>query len=89
MRGDPRRILRRREPQLLLDVDWARDPFFRDTLSEYTSVMAIPVIGDRLPVTWAIGLKRPPKQFTVSDLEEDRRAGGDGRRTAGEPDPRR
>ena len=63
-------ILRRREPQLLLDVDWARDPFFRDTLSEYTSVMAIPVIGDRLPVTWAIGLKRPPKQFTVSDLEE-------------------
>ena len=70
MRGDPGAILRRREPQLLLDVDWARDPFFRDTLSEYTSVMAIPVIGDRLPVTWAIGLKRPPKQFTVSDLEE-------------------
>ena len=32
--------------------------------------MAIPVTGDRLPVTWAIGLKRPPKQFTVSDLEE-------------------
>ncbi len=63
-------ILRRREPQLLHDVDWARDPFFRDTLIEYTSVMAIPVIGDRLPVTWAIGLKRPRKQFTVSDLEE-------------------
>ena len=63
-------ILRRREPQLLQDVDWARDPFFRATLSEYSSVMAIPVTGDRLPVTWAIGLKRPPKQFTVSDLEE-------------------
>jgi sigma-B regulation protein RsbU (phosphoserine phosphatase) len=32
--------------------------------------MAIPVTGDRLPMTWAIGLKKPPKQFTVSDLEE-------------------
>jgi sigma-B regulation protein RsbU (phosphoserine phosphatase) len=50
-------------------VDWARDPFFRDTLSGYTSVMAIPVTGDRLPMTWAIGLKEPPKQFIVSDLE--------------------
>ena len=63
-------IISRREPQLLQDVDWARDPFFRETLSEYTSVMAIPVTGDRLPMTWAIGLKKPPKQFTVSDLEE-------------------
>ena len=63
-------ILRRREPQLLQDVDWARDPFFRETLSGYTSVMAIPLVGDRLPMTWAIGLKKPPKQFTVSDLEE-------------------
>ena len=70
MRGDPGAILRRREPQLVQDVDWARDPFFRATLSGYTSVMAIPVSGDRLPVTWAIGLKRPPKQFTESDLEE-------------------
>jgi sigma-B regulation protein RsbU (phosphoserine phosphatase) len=32
--------------------------------------MAIPVTGDRLPMTWAIGLKKPPKQFTVSDVEE-------------------
>ena len=63
-------IIKRHEPQLLQDVDWARDPFFRETLSGYTSVMAIPVAGDRLPMTWAIGLKRPPKQFTVSDLEE-------------------
>ena len=63
-------IISRREPQLLQDVDWARDPFFRETLSEYTSVMAIPVTGNRLPMTWAIGLKKPPKQFTVSDLEE-------------------
>jgi sigma-B regulation protein RsbU (phosphoserine phosphatase) len=63
-------IISRREPQLVQDVDWARDPFFRETLSGYTSVMAIPLTGDRLPMTWAIGLKKPPKQFTISDLEE-------------------
>ena len=70
MRGMFGTILGRREPQLLQDVDWARDPFFRETLSEYTSVIAIPLTGDRLPMTWAIGLKKAPKQFTVSDLEE-------------------
>jgi sigma-B regulation protein RsbU (phosphoserine phosphatase) len=63
-------ILRRREPQLLQDVDWARDPFLHDTLSEYTSVMAIPVAGDRPPMTWGIALKKPPRQFTASDVEE-------------------
>jgi sigma-B regulation protein RsbU (phosphoserine phosphatase) len=63
-------IIRRREPQLLQDVDWARDPFFRETLSGYTSVMAVPITGDRVPVTWVILLKRSPEQFTVSDLEE-------------------
>ncbi len=63
-------ILRRHEPQLLQDVDWEHDPFFRDTLSEYTSVMAIPVTGDRLPMTWAIGLKKPPQQFSASEMEE-------------------
>ena len=63
-------IIRRREPQLLQDVDWARDPFFHETLSGYTSVMAAPITGDRMPVTWVIQLKRSPEQFTVSDLEE-------------------
>jgi len=63
-------IVRRREPQLVQDVDSAHDPFFREMLNGYTSVMAIPLTGDRLPLTWAIGLKKPPKQFTVSDLEE-------------------
>ena len=63
-------IIRRREPQLVQDVDWSRDPFYRETLSGYTSVMAIPLTGDRLPMTWGIALKKPPQQFTASDLEE-------------------
>lgn len=59
-----------REPQLLQDVDWKCDPSFRETLAGYTSVMAIPLTGDRLPMTWAIGLKKPPHQFAISDVEE-------------------
>ena len=38
-------IVRRREPQLVQDVDWAHDPVFREMLSGYTSVMAIPLRG--------------------------------------------
>src|SRR5271170_3922311 len=57
------------EPQLIHEVDWASDPFFHGTLSGYASVMAIPFAGDRLPMTWLILLKRPPKRFAVLDLE--------------------
>src|SRR5688500_3063369 len=37
-------------PQLIQDVDWSRDPFFRQTLRGYASVIAIPFCGDRLPL---------------------------------------
>src|SRR5271157_5929281 len=63
-------IIRRREPQLVQDVDWSRDPFFCETLAGYASVMAIPLAGERLPMTWGIALKKPPQQFTASELEE-------------------
>jgi sigma-B regulation protein RsbU (phosphoserine phosphatase) len=63
-------IIARGEPQLVKDVDWARDPFVSDQLREYSSIFAIPLVGDRLPVTWAIALKRSTEEFTTSDLEE-------------------
>ena len=63
-------IISRREPQLVQDVEWSRDPFFCDSLAGFTSVMAIPLAGDRLPMTWGIALKNRPQQFTASDLEE-------------------
>ena len=44
-------IIKCREPQLVQDVDWSCDPFFCETLSGCTSVMAIPLTGDRLPMT--------------------------------------
>ena len=76
------------EPQLLQAVDWARDLFFRETLSGYTSVMAI-----RLPATvchdvgdWA---EKAPQAIRRIGRGGDHRAGGDRWRTAGEPDSRR
>jgi sigma-B regulation protein RsbU (phosphoserine phosphatase) len=62
-------IIGRPEPQLIQDVDWSRDPFFHETLRGYGSVMAIPFVGDHLPMTWLILLEQPPRRFTVSELE--------------------
>lgn len=58
------------QPRLLDDVDWSNDPHFRETLGEYTSVIAIPLQGRRVPMNWALLLKRSPAVFTQSDLEE-------------------
>ena len=63
-------IISRHEPQLIQDVDWSRDPFFCETLAGYASVLAVPLAGEHLPMTWGIALKKPPQQFTASDLEE-------------------
>jgi sigma-B regulation protein RsbU (phosphoserine phosphatase) len=57
-------------PQLLQNVDWAEDPFFCQMLRGCESVIALPIAGDRLPMNWAILLKKAPERFTVSDLEE-------------------
>lgn len=62
-------ITARSEPQLLKDVGWSQDPFFREVLQGYTSVIAVPIGGDHLPMNWALLLKRAPERFTVSDLE--------------------
>jgi sigma-B regulation protein RsbU (phosphoserine phosphatase) len=57
------------EPQLIQDVDWSHDPFFHDALQGYTSVIALPISADRLPMNWSLLLKRAPERFTVADLE--------------------
>jgi len=63
-------ITARLEPQLIQDVDWSLDPFLKDTLHGYTSVIAIPIFGHRLPMNWCLLLKRGPRRFAVSDLED-------------------
>jgi phosphoserine phosphatase RsbU/P len=62
-------IIGRSEPQLIQNVDWASDPYFHETLNGYSSVVAVPFVGDHLPMSWVILLKWPPERFTVLDLE--------------------
>src|ERR1700722_14172949 len=64
------KIIGRPEPQLFEDVDWVSDPLFHETLKGYASVLAIPIAGEHLPMSWVILLKRPPERFAVSDLVE-------------------
>src|SRR5581483_7750063 len=63
-------IMARPEPQLIQDVDWSGDPYFHATLKEYSSVMAIPLAGKHLPMSWALLLAKPQQRFTEADLEE-------------------
>jgi sigma-B regulation protein RsbU (phosphoserine phosphatase) len=57
------------EPQLIQEVEWSPDSFFGGQLDGYSSIMAIPFSGDRLPINWVILLRRPPERFAVTDLE--------------------
>lgn len=57
------------QPQLFEEVEWSNDPYFGEPLRGYSSVLAIPLEGKRLPMNWAILLKRPPNSFTKGDFE--------------------
>jgi len=63
-------ITARSEPQLIQNVDFSLDPSFNEILDGYTSVIAVPIFADRLPMNWCLLLKRGPERFTVSDLED-------------------
>ena len=68
--GTLAQIIARAQPQLIQDVNWAPDPYFRKTLRGYSSVMAVPLKGNRFPRSWVLMLKQPPDAFTESDLED-------------------
>ena len=51
-------IVTRGQAQLLQDVDWSDDPHFRDVLQEYSSIIAVPFSGDRLPMNWVLLLRK-------------------------------
>jgi sigma-B regulation protein RsbU (phosphoserine phosphatase) len=58
------------QPQLLFEVDWSSDPFFSDTLKGYDSVLAVPITGDKLPISWIMLIRQSPDGLTIEDLEE-------------------
>jgi sigma-B regulation protein RsbU (phosphoserine phosphatase) len=63
-------ILARGGPQLLQDVDWSRDSYFAQILRGYSSVIAIPLAADHLPMNWVLLLSKAPRSFDVLDVEE-------------------
>ena len=63
-------IVARRESQLIQDVDWSQDPVFHEIFEGYSSAVALPLAGDRLPMNWAILLKKSPRRFSVMEFEE-------------------
>jgi sigma-B regulation protein RsbU (phosphoserine phosphatase) len=63
-------IIKSRVPHIVNDVDWADDPHFHTILAGYRSIMAVPFDGDRLPMTWALFLKRSAVNFTTLELEQ-------------------
>jgi sigma-B regulation protein RsbU (phosphoserine phosphatase) len=58
------------EPRLVQNVDWKNDPAFAGILDQFTSVAAIPLLSQRLIMTWVLLLKRPPVKFDLNDLQE-------------------
>lgn len=64
------RIIKNRSPQIANDVDWTSDPIFREALAGYGSLLAVPCVGESLPMTWVLLLKRTPDQFTTDELEQ-------------------
>lgn len=63
-------IIARPKARIVCDVDWTTDPLFAKTLAGYSSVMALPADGDRVPISWVLFLKRDPDRFTNAELAD-------------------
>jgi sigma-B regulation protein RsbU (phosphoserine phosphatase) len=64
------RIISEQKPRLIHDAVWDEDPVFADVLDAYGSVVAVPLVSQRLPMTWILLFKRKPERFTTGELEE-------------------
>jgi phosphoserine phosphatase RsbU/P len=63
-------IIRQRKPQIFQEVDWSGDPNLSQRLTGYESVMAMPMMAARLPVSWVMLLKKKPDFWTPDDMEQ-------------------
>jgi sigma-B regulation protein RsbU (phosphoserine phosphatase) len=64
------RIIRDARPRIIDDVDWTADPLFAETLADYRSVMAVPVMDARVPIDWFMLLKSGGQRYTGVELEQ-------------------
>jgi len=60
--GDPR-------PHLVENIDWSGDPLFAPLLSGYTSLIAVPLLSEHMPMNWSFLLRRDGEPLTHLDLE--------------------
>lgn len=63
-------IIRSAYPEVIHHLELVDDPVVGDWLSDYGSLMAIPLFDEGEPRYWAITLRREPEGFTVDELEE-------------------
>lgn len=63
-------LIGRPVPQIAFDVDWSADPNFGKILSGYRSLIAVPVVGHRLPMNWMLLLHRNREGTTAERQEE-------------------
>ena len=63
-------IIRTAYPQIVNHLDIRNDPVVGDALTEYGSLLAIPLFDEGEPLNWAISLRQEPEGYTVEELEE-------------------
>ena len=62
-------MIKENKPQVFQEVDWSRDENLGEKLRGFHSVMAMPMRGSRLPVSWVLLLLEEPDVWTPEDLE--------------------
>ncbi len=63
-------IIRQAYPEVIHDLAIRDDPVVGNRLSDYRSLMAVPIFDNGEPLNWAIFLLNDPAPFTVQGLEE-------------------
>lgn len=62
------KIIANPNARIVNGVDWTPDPLFGETLTGYSSVMAVPTEEDATPIDWVLYLKQAPARFGTADL---------------------
>jgi sigma-B regulation protein RsbU (phosphoserine phosphatase) len=61
-------VISENTPRLVRDYDWKEDPHFGEVLSEYRSLIAVPLNNSKFPLSWSLMLSRDAGRFTPAQL---------------------
>lgn len=62
-------IIRDARPHLVENIDWSDDPVLGPMLTGYTSLIAVPLLSEHMPMNWSFLLRRDGEVLTQADLE--------------------